>query len=143
MRETGTVIAIANSRARVEITSSRLTCCSCGNQGASCKTLDVDAPSSLKTGDRVTLEVPSGPVVRNVVVLLLIPACLLAGGVALGYALIPTQPGEINMGVLLIGIGLMAAWYIGVHLVERKRPRAPQSAPRIIGIITNDSLSRP
>lgn len=143
MRETGTVVAIANGRARVEIDSRAPTCCSCCNQGASCKTLDVDAPSGLKTGDKVTLEVPGGPVVRNLLMLLVVPAALVVGGVALGYALIAAPPGEINMPAVLIGVALMFGWYIGAHLLDRKRPRSPQSAPRIIDISTNDSLPRP
>jgi positive regulator of sigma E activity len=136
MRKTGTVIAMNKGRARVEIDSGAPTCCSCGNHGTSCNTLEAEAPSGLKTGDRVTLEVPSGPILRSIVMLLLIPACLLAGGVALGCVLIPAQPGEIKMGALLIGVVLMLAWYIAAHVIERHHPRAPQPAPSIIHFTT-------
>ena len=100
--------------------------------------IEVDAPPGLQSGDRVTVEIPGEPVLRNLILFVIMPAILLVGGVTGGYLLIRSEPDQINMGAILIGIGLMLAWYVAMHFVEKRSHPAPQSAPRIVDFSNGD-----
>jgi positive regulator of sigma E activity len=135
MREKGRVMAIKNGRARVEITSSRLSCCSggglCAEHGGNIASLEVDAPPGVKPGDWVTIDIPRRSSWMNALTLLIAPFLLLLGGVFLGYKLFPGDD-HVNVPAILLGVALMIAWQVCACLITRRACVA--DPPRIVGI---------
>jgi positive regulator of sigma E activity len=141
MLEKGRVLNIRNGRARVEIIPTSLSACGrcalCSATPAGSVILDVAAVPDAKVGGIVTIEVPDVSPLRAVIVLLLVPLLLLIGGIMAGYLLGPQKEGAgINLTALLVGATLMAAWYLSVHFVEKRRPPEPQKFPRIVSAET-------
>ena len=89
------------------------------------------APSGIRPGDpvKVRMEIP-GPV-RSAVVLFLVPAGWLIAGIVFWQGVLSNGQGaKSDIIGLLLGVVLMAIWYVGFALVDRRLHRG-RPGPRL------------
>ena len=133
MIESGTVIELHNGHARVRVQP---------EGGEACKTcagnccsgsrfeLQLPAPDGAQVGDQVKIEVVLPNPAWSAFILFLMPLVLLMAGVGLWMRFGP-KPSNQGKG-LLVGLGLMVLWYIGVAVYDRKLRKHPKHQPRVI-----------
>ena len=133
MRETGTVIAIDNGTATIEMAAAAHSGCgSCGlcRAGADGKTMtiEVSVTEGLAVGDGVTIEIPGPDPGMSAVIVFLLPLVCFMAGLGVGAWLLPGRH------ALAVGIGLaaMAASLFCVAGYDRRLRRSPRHQPRIV-----------
>jgi len=105
--------------------------------------MNLPAPEGLKTGDRVTVNIPMPGPGRSAALLLLVPVGLLVAAIIAGELLrgADVLPGGSGVSVLA-GFVLMALWYVGVSLYDRRLRRGLRNQPAI-AIDDSDSGTQP
>lgn len=140
MREQARVLDVRDGKAKVEVQHRGGSCCSgcslCEIGVGGRRVMELTAPPDVHVGDAVTLEVPTRSVLAGVLVLMVIPLVLLVAGVFAGVSLWSAEGRDGAMDLPAFGLGflLMAVWYAGIWLVERKRRAKPAEQPRIVQV---------
>ena len=138
MRVTGTVVAVANGRARVLVDAAgqdcAAGCCSCATAASCGRQVEAVASGPVEPGATVSVEIGGASAVVSALLLFLLPLLGLVGGVVLGQGG-RAAGSRVSGSSLALGFALFALLFAVACVVDRKvvQPRLPE--PRIVAVL--------
>jgi len=139
MVEEGTVVGLKGRLARVRMRPGPECgrCCACSALGGGDRELEIESALPLEVGSRVLVEIAQGNPWLSVLLLFVLPLAGLVAGVILG-----AQWGQSDAAPLLLGFGLLIAFFAAAAVVDRTAIRKRIKHPAIVEVPTHDAQAQ-
>ncbi|SHF79825.1 positive regulator of sigma(E), RseC/MucC [Desulfacinum infernum DSM 9756] len=148
LTEHGVVQDVRNQSAFVKVERTEA-CHSCESQGVckmlSSKEMVVEATNDLgaRVGDRVEIGLPTGSFLTMSLVVYFVPVVALVVGAAVGWSKAAVLGMDPTPASVLLGVGAMAAAFLGARSFDRRAGSRNRYRPRIMRILPGSPVPGP